>query len=214
MKLRSIRTNNQASAPLLGKNILDIRQGKERKGCQQRLEPCQHLLKGFTILEVMVALAIVGISIGIFFSLIGNSSRLRNKIDQHAGQLFIARSKMEEAFLGILGKKYVKLDEKKTFEGTTKDGIPWKITETNKYREAKKKINLSSLDTDENMIELPPKGTTILSVLVEGVNIETVFFPQKEKEDSSLQEDKDIDDINEEEDIDDADEEDEDMEPY
>ena len=43
---------------------------------------------GFTILEVMVALAIVGISIGIFFSIIGNSSRLREKIDRHT-ELFV-----------------------------------------------------------------------------------------------------------------------------
>lgn len=211
MKLKSISISKQANPSLLGKNILHVRQEKKKREFPRSIKPCQNTLKGFTILEVMVALAIVGISIGIFFSLIGNSSRLRDKIDRHAEQLLIARSKTEEAFLGILGKKYVILNEKKTFEGTTKDGVPWKITETNKHREARKKINMSSLDTDENMVELPPRGTTILNILVEGINIETVFFPQKNKEDSLLNEDKDTDDISEE-DIDDIDEEDE--EPY
>ncbi|MBI5677119.1 MAG: type II secretion system protein, partial [Planctomycetes bacterium] len=83
---------------------------------------------GFTILEVMVALAIVGISIGIFFGLIGNSSKLRGKIDEHTKLLLLARTKTEEAFLGILGKKYEKLNEEKTFEGVTKDGVQWKVS--------------------------------------------------------------------------------------
>ncbi|MDO8142126.1 MAG: type II secretion system protein, partial [Candidatus Brocadiales bacterium] len=93
---------------------------------------------GFTILEVMVALAIVGISVGIFFGLIGNSSRLRGKMDEHSKLLLLARTKTEEAFLGILGKKNKKLNgelkEEKTFEGTTKEGIQWKVSEIDKYR--------------------------------------------------------------------------------
>lgn len=139
----------------------------------------------FTILEVMVALAIVGISIGIFFSLIGNSSRLRDKIDRHTKLLLLSRTKTEEAFLGILGKKYVKLNEEKTFEGTTKDGIPWKISEIDKYKKAFEKIKLDGVDQEESFTELPPKGTTLLSISVEGINIETIFFPKESKDDEN-----------------------------
>ncbi|GAN34964.1 MAG: prepilin-type cleavage/methylation domain-containing protein [Candidatus Brocadia sp. AMX2] len=135
---------------------------------------------GFTILEVMVALAIMGISIGIFFGSIGNSSRLRGKIDEHTKSLLLARTKMEEAFLGILGKKYVKLNEKKTFEGITKDGIPWKVSEVNKYKEAMDKIDMNTTAIGENfMEEVPPEGTTLLSTFVEGISIETIFFTEE-----------------------------------
>ncbi len=134
---------------------------------------------GFTILEVMVALAIVGISIGIFFGLIGNSSRLRGKIDDHTKLVLFARTKTEEAFLGILGKKYMKLNEEKTFEGVTKDGIQWKVTQVDKYKEAKKKITMDASNEDESDVELPPKGTTMLITHVEGININTIFFAEE-----------------------------------
>ena len=140
---------------------------------------------GFTILEVMVALAIVGISIGIFFGLIGNSSKLRGKIDEHTKLLLLARTKTEEAFLGILGKKYEKLNEEKTFEGVTKDGVQWKVSQVDKYKEARKKITMEALEEDESDIELPPKGTTILSTYVEGININTIFFTEESEEDEN-----------------------------
>ncbi len=131
---------------------------------------------GFTILEVMVSLAIVGISIGIFFSLIGNSSRLREKIDRHTELLLLARTKTEEALLGILGEKKIKGNEGKIFEGITKDGLPWRVSEVDKYKEAKDKISLNLNHVDEDLIELPPKGTMLLSTLVGGISIETIFF--------------------------------------
>jgi len=140
---------------------------------------------GFTILEVMVALAIVGISIGIFFGLIGNSSKLRGKIDEHSKLLLLARTKTEEAFLGLLGKKYEKLNEEKTFEGVTKDGVPWKVSQVDKYKEARKKITMEALEEDESDIELPPKGTTMLSIHVEGININTVFFAEESEADEN-----------------------------
>lgn len=141
----------------------------------------------------MVALAIMGISIGIFFGLIGNSSRLRGKIDEHTKLLLLARTKTEEAFLGILGKKHVNLNEKKTFEGITKDGVLWKVLEVDKYREAKEKINTNIKEIDEGHTEVPPKGTALLRTLVEGISIETIFFTEEpdgvsEAEDSKEQE--------------------------
>lgn len=140
---------------------------------------------GFTILEVMVALAIVGISIGIFFGLIGNSSKLRGKIDEHTKIVLLARTKTEEAFLGILGKKYAKLNEEKTFEGVTKDGVPWKVSQVDKYKEARKKITMEASNEDESDVELPPKGTTALSIHVGGININTVFFTEESEEDEN-----------------------------
>lgn len=140
---------------------------------------------GFTILEVMVALAIVGISIGIFFGLIGNSSKLRGKIDDHTKIVLLARTKTEEAFLGILGKKYVKLNEEKTFEGVTKVGVQWKVSQVDKYKEAKKKIKIDASNEDESDTEIPPKGTTRLSTYVEGINITTIFFTEESEADEN-----------------------------
>ena len=134
---------------------------------------------GFTILEVMVSLAIVGISIGIFFSLIGNSSRLREKIDRHTELLLLARTKTEEALLGILEEKKIKGNEGNIFEGITKDGLPWRVSEVDKYKEAKDKISLSLAHVDEDLVELPPKGTMLLSTLVGGISIETIFFSEE-----------------------------------
>ncbi len=134
---------------------------------------------GFTILEVMVALAIVGISIGIFFSIIGNSSRLREKIDRHTELLLLARTKTEEALLGILGEKKIKGNEGNIFEGMTKDGVQWRVSEVDKYKEAKDKISLNMKHVDEDLIEVPPKGTIMLSTLVGGISIETIFFSEE-----------------------------------
>ena len=132
---------------------------------------------GFTILEVMVALVIVGISIGIFFSLIGNSSRLREKIDRHSELLLLARTKTEEALLGILKDAHQMNDTGKTFEGITKDGATWRVYEVDKYKEAMDKIDPHSNSTEESSVEIPPEGTTLLSTLVGGISIETIFFP-------------------------------------
>ncbi|OQY99931.1 MAG: hypothetical protein B6D35_08130 [Candidatus Brocadia sp. UTAMX2] len=151
---------------------------------------------GFTILEVMVALAIVGVSIGIFFSLIGNSSRLREKIDRHAELVLFARTKTEEAFLEMLGKKEEKGEKEKTFEGVTKGGLQWKITEVDKYEEAMDPIDFYKKVTDKNFQEIPPKGTTLLSTLVGEICIETVFFS---KESDSVSETLESEDREEEE---------------
>ena len=141
----------------------------------------------------MVALAIVGISIGIFFGLIGNSSKLREKIDDHTKLVLLARTKTEEAFLGILGKKYKELNEEKTFEGVTKDGVQWKVTQVDKYKEAGKKINMDASNEDESNVRLPPKGTTTLSTHVEGININTIFFAKASEIDENDTEESDVD---------------------
>lgn len=139
--------------------------------------------KGFTLLEVMVALAIIGISIGIFFSMVGNSSKIRGKIDGHANSLLLARTKTEESFLGILDGIYTKQNEKTIYEGTTPYGIYWKVMEIDKYKEATE--TLMSEGEDEE-IELPPKGFVALNTQVEGIKIDTVsFYEQKDDETES-----------------------------
>ena len=146
---------------------------------------------GFTILEVMVALAIIGISIGIFFGMIGNSARLREKIDVHARSLLLARCKMEEALLGILKKKPEKREEKKTFAGESKDGVSWKVTETNKYKETMKKNKMDGIlqEKDKRARELPPKNTMVLSVCVEGITLDTICFREEKEEEGESSDD-------------------------
>lgn len=186
MKLRSTKFENKNGFTPLERKLLHLWRGERNRKFECGLRPCPNFQTGFTILEVMVALAIVGISIGIFFGLIGNSSRLRGKIDEHTKLLLLARTKTEEAFLGVLGKKYKKLNEEKTFEGITKDGIQWKISQVDKYKEAKKKIDIMNIsDVDESDVELPPKGTTMLSIQVEGININTIYFSEESEVDEN-----------------------------
>lgn len=192
--MRNTKVWNESGFTPLERKLFHMRWGKTNRKFECSLRPCPNFQTGFTILEVMVALAIMGISIGIFFGLIGNSSKLRGKIDEHTKLLFLARNKTEEAFLGILGKKYIKLNEKKTFEGTTKDGIPWKVSEVDKYKEAKDKIDMNVRDIDEGYTEVPPKGTSLLSTFVEGISIETIYFSDK-SEGESEGSDEDTEDL-------------------
>ncbi len=54
---------------------------------------------GFTILEVIVALVIVGISITVFVRILGNSSMLRAKVNDYDERLDVAVLKTEQTFL-------------------------------------------------------------------------------------------------------------------
>ena len=181
--MRNTKVVNKNGFTPLERKPLHLWRGERNRKFECGLRPYPDFQTGFTILEVMVALAIVGISIGIFFGLIGNSSKLRGKIDDHAKLALFARTKTEEAFLGILGKEYKELNEEKTFEGVTKDGVQWKVLQIDKYKEAAKKINVNASNEDESNVELPPKGTTMLSIHVEGININTIiFFEESEPE--------------------------------
>lgn len=137
---------------------------------------CFQKQKGFTILEVMVALAIVGISIGIFFSLIGNSARLRGKIDEHSDLLLIARSKLEESFMGLLETDNIQTEAKRIFKGKTEDGTEWKVSEVDQYTDSMLKIDMAGSDGEESEINIPPKGILSLTTDVEGVKITTISF--------------------------------------
>ena len=58
--------------------------------------------RGFTIIEVIVALVIVGVSITMFVRLLGSSTMLRGKINDYDERLEIAVVKVEESFLGLI----------------------------------------------------------------------------------------------------------------
>ncbi len=57
---------------------------------------------GFTIIEVIVALVIVGVSITMFVRLLGNSAMLRGKINNYDERVEIAITKSEQSFLGLV----------------------------------------------------------------------------------------------------------------
>lgn len=154
---------------------------KRNRKADRHLEFPLNSQKGFTILESMVALAIMGISLSIFFSLIGNSSRLRGRIDEHTKLALLARTKTEEAFLGILEGNCTAVGEKNIFEGKTKDDIQWKITETGKGKE-EKKIGLSTIpirrknpDDDRTLLSLP-EGIVLVNTQVGVIHIDTILF--------------------------------------
>jgi len=192
MKLKNTKVVNKNGFTPLERKPLHLWRGERNRKFECGLRPYPDFQTGFTILEVMVALAIVGISIGIFFGLIGNSSKLRGKIDDHAKLALFARTKTEEAFLGILGKEYKELNEEKTFEGVTKDGVQWKVLQIDKYKEAAKKINVNASNENESNVELPPKGTTMLSIHVEGININTIIFFEESEPAENDNEESDV----------------------
>ena len=140
--------------------------------------PC--FLKGFTILEVMVALVIMGISIGVFFSLIGNSARLRGKINDHSKLLFLAETKTEEAFLGLLEKNYTGAKEKRTAGDTTKEGIPWRVCEVKSPEPEKGKAFPITVSKTEDTALFLPHGIKLLTIQVEGITIDTISIDDDE----------------------------------
>ncbi|MCF6157588.1 MAG: type II secretion system protein [wastewater metagenome] len=166
--------------PISKRKLYPLWHGRKKRTGNQDREAQANLYNGFTILEIMVALAITGISISIFFSLIGNSSRLRGRIDEHTKQVLLARNKTEEAFLGILEKNYIIGDEKRLYEGKTKDGIQWKVTENSNNNDEEIKVDtgfmlLKDKKGDNTKLSLP-KGVILLNTEVGVINIDTVFF--------------------------------------
>jgi prepilin-type N-terminal cleavage/methylation domain-containing protein len=58
--------------------------------------------RGFTIIEVIVALVIVGVSITMFVRLLGSSAMLRGKINDYDERLEIAVAKGEQSFMCLI----------------------------------------------------------------------------------------------------------------
>jgi prepilin-type N-terminal cleavage/methylation domain-containing protein len=86
---------------------------------------------GFTILEVIVALVIVGVSITMFISLLGHSAKLRSKVNDYDERLNVAITKVEYGFLGLVEGSSTELDNgRSVFKGKNEGtDINWQIVD-------------------------------------------------------------------------------------
>lgn len=114
---------------------------------------------GFTVLEVIVALVIVGVSITMFVRLLGNSSMLRAKVNDYDERLDIAISKTEQTFLGLLGGGSVQGgDGNRILQGKIEDkGINWRIEEK-----------------DDDSLSQQERAVRFYTVSVDGIDISSV----------------------------------------
>ncbi len=114
--------------------------------------------RGFTILEVIISLVIVGISITIFVRLLGNSSMLRAKVNDYDERLDIVISKTEQKVLGLLDNNSTQGDNERVLMGKTSDkGINWRIEEEK-----------------DNSFSKHDKDVYIYTVSVDGIDISSV----------------------------------------
>ena len=113
---------------------------------------------GFTILEVIVALVIVGVSITTFVRLLGNSSMLRAKVNDYDERLDVAILKAEQTFLGAIEGFSAKDDDKKVLKGKIADrDINWRIEGEN-----------------DDSFSAHERGVYLYTVTVDGVDISSV----------------------------------------
>ena len=122
---------------------------------------CKGKNRGFTILEVIVALVIVGVSLTMFIGLLGHSAKLRSKVDDYDERLNIAITKAEHRFLGLVDGPATILDNNKNVLQGRTDGtdISWRI-------EDKSFDGFSGYDRD----------VFLYNVSVEGIDISSVGF--------------------------------------
>ncbi len=114
--------------------------------------------RGFTILEVIIALVIVSISMVMFVKLLGNSSMLRAKLNDYDERLDIAIMKTEQTFLGLLDNNSTQGDNERVLRGKTSDkGINWRIEE-------EKNDSFSKHDKDVYIYTVSVDGIDISSV--------------------------------------------------
>jgi prepilin-type N-terminal cleavage/methylation domain-containing protein len=84
--------------------------------------------RGFTIIEVIVALVIVGVTITMFVRLLGNSAMLRGKINDYDERMEIAVTKAEQSFLGLIEAGFDLDNDKNIIKGKIEGrDINWRI---------------------------------------------------------------------------------------
>ncbi len=90
---------------------------------------CKKNNSGFTILEVIVALVIVGVSVTMFICLIGHSAKLRSKVNDYDERLNIAITKAEQEFLRLVeGSSTILDNDRSVFQGKIEDtDVDWRI---------------------------------------------------------------------------------------
>lgn len=113
---------------------------------------------GFTILEVIVALVIVGVSITTFVRLLGSSSMLRVKVNDHDERLEVAILKTEQTFLGVIEGFSAEDDDKKVLKGKIAD----------------RDINWSIEGENDDSFSARERGVYLYTVTVDGVDISSV----------------------------------------
>ncbi len=84
--------------------------------------------RGFTIIEVIVALVIVGVAITMFVRLLGSSAMLRGKMNNYDERLEIAVTKTEQSFLGLIETGYNLDNSKNIIKGKIEGrDIKWRL---------------------------------------------------------------------------------------
>ena len=113
---------------------------------------------GFTILEVIVALVIVGVSITAFVRLLGNSSMLRAKVNDYDERLDVAILKTEQTFLGVIEDFSAQDNDKNVLRGKIADrDINWRIEGEN-----------------DDSFSAHERGVYLYTVTVDGIDISSV----------------------------------------
>ena len=113
---------------------------------------------GFTILEVIVALVIVGISITAFIRILGNSSMLRAKVNDYDERLDVAILKTEQTFLGVIEDISAQDNGKNVLRGKIADkDINWRIESEN-----------------DDSLSAHERGVYLYTVTVDGIDISSV----------------------------------------
>ncbi|MCP4254701.1 MAG: prepilin-type N-terminal cleavage/methylation domain-containing protein [Candidatus Scalindua sp.] len=118
----------------------------------------KHNNRGFTIIEVIIALVIVGVSVTIFIRLLGSSAMLRGKVNNYDERVEIAVTKAEQSFLGLI-KTGFDLDNNKSIVRGKIEGrdINWRL-------EDEKVDGFSSFDRDVYFYSVSVDGVDFSSV--------------------------------------------------
>ncbi len=118
----------------------------------------KHNIRGFTIIEVIVALVIVGISVSIFVRLLGSSAMLRGKMNNYDERLEIAVTKTEQTFLGLIGPSFDLDNNKNIVQGKINGrDISWRV-------EDESVDGFSGYDRDVYLYKVSVDGVDISSV--------------------------------------------------
>ncbi len=114
--------------------------------------------RGFTIIEVIVALVIVGVTITMFVRLLGNSAMLRGKLNDYDERMEIAVVKAEQSFLGLIEAGFDLDNNKNIVQGKIKGrDINWRV-------EDESVDGFSGFDRDVYLYTVSVDGVDISSV--------------------------------------------------
>ncbi|OQY13872.1 MAG: hypothetical protein B6I31_00225 [Desulfobacteraceae bacterium 4572_19] len=98
--------------------------------------------KGFTLLEVLIALTIIGISLGVIFQSLARSKRISWKADEVMEAARISNNLLADS---VLLEQVVK---DKDMDGTVEDDDKWS------YTISAKPLEIEVFEDDENSVEI------------------------------------------------------------